>query len=94
MSSAAVFSATTLTGVDQAADRFGRFDIQMSVVPTPPPRSEPNHSVRPSAEIAALVSNAAEFTSVTAVGGSNCNSGLFRRATQTSPLPLTRSVVK
>ena len=66
----------------------------MSVVPTPPARSEPNHSVSPSAEIAALVSNAAEFTSVTAVGGSNCDSGSLRRANQTSPLPLTRSVVK
>ena len=64
MSSTAVFSATTLTGVDHAADRFGRLDTQMSVVPTPPGRSEPNQSVSPSAEIAALVSNVLVLTSV------------------------------
>jgi hypothetical protein len=68
MSSAAVFRAMTLTGVDHAERRFGRVDIQMSVEPTPPGRSDPNHSVSPSAEIAALVSNVAVFTSFTGSG--------------------------
>ena len=66
----------------------------MSVKPTPPGRSDPNQSVRPSAEIAALVSKESWFSSSIAVGGSNARLGLERRAVQMSVLPLTRSVVK
>src|SRR5438552_1854885 len=94
MSSAAVFNARTLTGVIQATDRLGRLATQMSVDPTPVGRSEPNQSVSPSAEIAELVSNVLVFTSVTGAGGENgCRTSL-RRADQTSPLPLVRSLVK
>ena len=78
MSSAGEFSATTLTGVDQADVRDARCDTQMSLAPAPPARSDPNQSVSPSVEIAELVSNEAPFTAVTAAGVPNGAAG--RRA--------------
>ena len=93
MSSEGVFSARTFCGVAHAAARLARLVTQMSIVPTPLGRSEPNQSVSPSAEIAALVSNIAVFTSVSGVGAVNASKMDARRANQTSPLPLTRSLV-
>ncbi len=61
----------TLTGANHPADRFGRLDTQMSVVPTPPARSDPNHSVSPSAEIAELVSKVLVFSTSIGSGAPN-----------------------
>ena len=66
----------------------------MSLAPRPPARSEPNHKLRPSVEIAELVSNESVFTAVTGAGVPNGTVATVRVANQTSPLPLTRSVVK
>ena len=66
----------------------------MSLAPTPPARSDPNQSVSPSVEIAELVSNESPFTAVTGAGVPNGAVAVARVANQTSPLPLTRSVVK
>src|SRR3954469_3491711 len=94
MSSAGVFSPTTLTGVDQGVLRVGRVETQMSVPPTPPERSDPSQSVSPLAATAALVSNEEVLSSWTAVGGSKGRSADGRRAVQMSPLPESRVEVK
>jgi len=94
MSSAGEFSVTTLSGVDQGDARVARWETQMSLAPTPPGRSEPNHRVRPSVEIAELVSKELPLTTVTGAGVPNGAVAVGRVANQTSPLPLTRSVVK
>ena len=93
MSSTPVFSATTLTGANHPADRLGRLDTQMSVVPTPPGRSDPNQSVSPSAEIAELVSNVLVLSTSIGSGVPNGWPTAARRANQTSPWP-ARSEVK
>ncbi len=94
MSSEGELSATTLTGVDQGAPRDGRCATQTSMAPTPPARSDPNHSVSPSAEMAALVSKPPVLTASTAWGAPKASEAVARVANQTSPLPLSRSVVK
>ena len=62
----------------------------MSMPPSPPGRSEPNHNVSPSREIAELVSNEGELAADTSVGAPNGAAADARRAVQTSVLTLSR----
>jgi hypothetical protein len=87
MSSAAELIPTRSSGVDQGSFRVARWLIQMSVAPSPPGRLEPNQSVRPSVEIALLVSNASVFTPSTSTGVPNGSLIVARLATQMSPSP-------
>ena len=95
MSSALELSGARLTGVDQSPEVEGRSATQMSTSPRPPGRSDPNHNVKPSAEIAALVSRSSLFTAATASGVPKGSAADERRANQTSLfVPVFRLVVK
>src|SRR4051794_14269287 len=95
MSSALELSGARSSGADQSPEIDARAETQMSTFPRPPGRSDPHHNVRPSAEIAALVSRSSLFTAATASGAPKGSLAADRRANQTSLfVPLLRLVVK